>query len=269
MYKRFKQRIHDIIEPRNNDSIAARLFDLFIISLIILNIFLIIIETVNDFSQDAKDIFRYIEIISVSIFLIEYILRVWVSDLDKPEMNPFAARIKYMFSFMALIDLIAILPFFLPFTAVDLRILRMIRLLRIFRVLKINRYTNALNTVASVIKRKGSQLILSTLVVIILMVMVSVLIYNIEHEAQPEIFQNAFSGLWWAVNTLTTVGYGDIYPITTAGKILSGIISLLGIGLIAVPTGIISAGFVENITKDKTENKKMRHYCPNCGEKIE
>jgi voltage-gated potassium channel len=168
---------------------------------------------------------------------------------------------------MALIDLFAILPFYVPFIIkIDLRVLRMLRIIRLFRVFKINRYTTALAIIGRVFKQKKHQLISSILVVFLLMIVASVLMYNVEHDAQPEAFSNAFSALWWAVATFTTVGYGDIYPITVMGKILSAVIAILGIGLVAVPTGIISAGFIENI--DYSEEEDEKQYCPYCGKKI-
>lgn len=135
-----------------------------------------------------------------------------------------------------------------------------------FRVFKLGRYVAALNTIALVFKKKKEQLISSMAVVIVLMVISSILIYFFEHEAQPEIFQNAFSGLWWSIATLTTVGYGDIYPVTMMGKILSSFIAILGIGIVAVPTGIISAGFCDDLEND--DEKDIIEYCPHCGKKI-
>lgn len=202
---------------------------------------------------------------SVIVFTIEYLLRLWTSDLYYNE-GPVKSRIKYIKSFMAVIDLLSILPFYIPFIIkVDLRLLRTIKLLRIFRILKLHRYTDALNSVAVVLKRKKEQLISSILVVIVLMVISSILMYYCEHDVQPDKFENAFSGLWWAVATLTTVGYGDIYPITALGKILSTLLALLGIGLVAVPTGIISAGFSEEI---EDQNDDEKNYCPYCGKKL-
>lgn len=139
----------------------------------------------------------------------------------------------------------------------------MLRIVRLFRVFKLNRYTSALSTIATVFKKKKSQLISSIFVVLLLMIIAAVLMYSIENEAQPDVFENAFSALWWAIATLTTVGYGDIYPVTVLGKILSAVIALLGIGLVAVPTGIISAGFMETIDHDEE-----KCYCPYCGKKI-
>jgi voltage-gated potassium channel len=185
-------------------------------------------------------------------------------------MSASKARKKYVFSFMAIIDLLAILPFYLPFViTVDLRVLRMVRLLRLIRLLKVNRYSSALVIVGNVLKKKSAQLISSMFVVLILLVISSVLMYNIEYEAQPGVFDNAFTGFWWAVATLTTIGYGDIYPVTVAGKLLGIFISFLGIGLMAVPIGIISAGFVESVVHEKGNDEEKKHYCPYCGKKID
>lgn len=272
MYKKIKKRIFEIIESANGGDAASKLFDIVIISLIILNVIMVIAETF-DISQNLISVMNFIEVISVVIFTIEYALRLWTADLLYPQYSAVKSRIKYIFSFMALIDLLSILPFYLPFIIpMDLRVLRTLKILRLFRVLKINRYTTALQTIAQVFKNKASQLILSMFVVLLLIIMASVLMFNVENAAQPDKFSNALETMWWAVATLTTVGYGDVYPITAAGKVLGTIIAFLGIGMVAVPTGIITAGFSEVIQNDKqkieTQNDE-KHYCPYCGHKID
>lgn len=265
-----KKRLFEIIQKASKTDTASKIFDIFIIALILLNVILVIVDTFN-IPQQLSNIFYYVEIFSIIVFTIEYVCRVYTADLLFPDLSPIKARIKYIFSFMAIIDLLAILPFYLPFVfPLDLRVLRMLRIFRLLRIFKVNRYTTALSTIAGVFKRKKNQLLSSIFVVLILMIIASVLMYNIENEAQPEAFGNAFEALWWAVATLTTVGYGDVYPITVLGKILSAIIALLGIGLVAVPSGIISAGFMENVNKEK-ENTDMddeKCFCPYCGKKI-
>ena len=264
---KIKQRVFDIIQVAKPNDIISRVFDISLLSLIILNVCLVIADTFT-LPENIKIIFNIIEKVSVIIFTIEYVLRVWTADLLYPEKNYFVAKIKYIFSFLALIDLLAILPFYIPYIIpIDLRVLRMLRIIRLFRIFKINRYTDALTKIFSVFKSKKHELLSSIFVVILLMIVAAVLMFNIENTAQPEVFKNAFDALWWALATLTTVGYGDIYPVTVLGKILSAIIALLGIGLVAVPTGIISAGFVEAISNTKQE-KDMK-YCPYCGEKLE
>jgi len=175
-----------------------------------------------------------------------------------------------MFSFMAMMDLLAILPFYLPFIIpFDLRMLRMFRIVRLFRLFKLNRYTSAFKTISEVFARRKSQIVAAFIIISLLMVVASLIMYELENSAQPEVFSNAFSGLWWAVATFTTVGYGDIFPITIGGKIVAGLMAFLGIGLVAVPTGIISAGFIEAIEIDKHEETVTDGYCPHCGKKYE
>lgn len=251
---KLKKRVFDIIQPSYSNDFASKAFDFFIIILIVINIVLVLIDTF-DIPYIWIQIFYFVELISVTIFTIEYLLRLWTADFLYPNMKPYAARIKHIFSFMSIIDLLAILPFYLPFLIpIDLRVLKTLRVFRLLRLLKVNRYTNALVSIANVFNKKVHQLLSSLFVVFILIILSSVLMYNVESVAQPEVFDNAFSGMWWSIATLTTVGYGDIYPITVIGKILSSIISLLGIGLVAVPIGIISAGFIENI---ENENKQI------------
>ena len=269
--KKIKSRIFNIIQADTEGDTAGKIFDIFIISLIILNVVTVIADTFS-LPSAFRLTSRYIEIFSVIIFTVEYILRIWTSDMLYPELGPVKARIRYVFSFMALIDLFAILPFYLPMLIpIDLRALRLLRVMRLMRIFKVSRYTSALSTVVTVLKNKSSQLISSTFVVMLLLLVSSIIMYSIENPAQPEVFTNAFSGLWWAVSTFTTIGYGDIIPITALGKILSGIIALLGIGLVAIPTGIISAGFMEhmNSNEDEDDENNPKHYCPYCGKKLD
>ena len=268
-YQKFKLRVFEIIEAGEKGDIASKIFDVFIIFLIIVNLFVIFIETFS-ISELMRNIIYGIEIFSVIVFTIEYLLRIWTAPLLFPEKSPAKARLKYIFSFMAIIDLLAILPFYIPYIIpIDLRVLRAFRVIRLFRIFKINRYTHALSMIAQVFKNKAAQLISSVLVVALLMMIASVLMYNIEYSEQPEAFSNAFDTMWWAVATLTTVGYGDIYPVTVAGKLLSTVIAFLGIGMVAVPTGIITAGFTELTDKNKNEEKEQKSFCPYCGHKID
>lgn len=269
MYKRIKTIIYNVIRDDDTNNIVGNIFDGIIISLIMINVVTVIADTFA-LPSYVQEIFSCIELVSVIIFTIEYCLRLWTSDLIYKNCSFVKSRIKYIFSFMALIDLLSILPFYIPFIIpIDLRILRMLRIVRLFRVFKINRYTHALTTIGNVFKRKKTQLLSSIIMVFILMVVASVIMYNVENEAQPEMFSNAFDALWWAVATLTTVGYGDIYPITILGKMLSGIIAILGIGLVAIPTGIISAGFVEQTNEEKDTEENRKEFCPYCGHKID
>lgn len=274
--KKLKAKVFLTIEPAEDGDLISKIFDLLIIGLIVVNICMVIAETFT-LPETVKSVFSVLEIVSVVVFSLEYALRVWTADLLRRDLTPAKARLRYVFSFMALMDLLAILPFYVPFIIpVDLRVLRTLRVTRLLRLFKVNRYTSALSTIGRVFKKKASQLVASMFVVLLLMLIASVLMYNIENAAQPNTFRNAFDALWWAIATLTTVGYGDIYPITAGGKLLSSVIAILGIGLVAVPTGIISAGFMETIESpeekeepEMTEEHAEKCYCPYCGKRLD
>lgn len=245
MYKKIQKRVFEIIEKGSKNDWASRIFDLFIMTLISLNVCSVFVETF-DISDRLSASLKNLEIFSIVVFTIEYALRIWTAPCMFPKKRAGQARLRYVFTFMSLVDLLSILPFYIPFIiSIDLRVLRALRMFRLFRLMKFNRYTKAMTNVLEVLKLKAMELFSSVFIVAILMLISSALMYSIEGEAQPEAFQNAFSGLWWAIATFTTVGYGDIYPITAAGKILGGVVALLGIGLLAVPAGIVSAGFME------------------------
>lgn len=257
-----KKRIFQIIEKAEEHDRLSKIFDNILLIIIAFNVLAIILESYDSLSIKYNYVFRYIEVVSIIIFSIEYILRVWTANLKYPQYSGVKARIKYFFTFMALIDLFAILPFYLPMLIpVDLRFLRMIKLTRVLRVFKLNRYSRALNTISKVMREKKDELFTTIFIMIFIIVISSTLIYYIEHDQQPEAFPNIVASFWWAIATLTTVGYGDVYPITGIGKVLASIIALTGIGLVALPTGIISSGFISIIQRD---NK-----CPHCGKKLE
>ncbi|MDR1873193.1 MAG: ion transporter [Deltaproteobacteria bacterium] len=262
MYKSFKNKIFNILYL-NKNSFIGLLFNYFIVLLIFLNIVLLIVESFDDFFIDVNYSFEYFTVI---IFSLEYLARLWTADLLYPDLSAIKSRVHFAFSFLAIIDLIAILPFFIPMLIpVNLISLRSLRLIRLFRLLKLTRHTDALLTVAAVLRNKFYQLISSLIVVFIIILIASIVMYNVEYAAQPTVFNNAFSSFWWAIATITTVGYGDIYPVTVTGRILSSIISFLGIALVAIPTGIISAGF--NELTDKTATDEY-NFCPYCGRKL-
>ena len=263
-----KKRIFEIISKADEGDRTSRAFDLTIMVLIMFSILSIILESYADLMQRYHAVFRGFEILTVIVFTVEYILRIWTADLLYPEAkHPY---LKYIFSFMALIDLLAILPFYLPFVAADMRFLRMVRLLRLFRLLrvfKLGRYLDALQTILRVMRASAPQLIISVVICMFVMLFSAIIMYTVENPVQPEQFPNVISSLWWAICTLTTVGYGDVYPVTAIGRFFAAVISLVGIGIIAIPTGIIASGFNQVITKAQEEDHK--HYCPYCGHKLE
>ncbi|MBR4993299.1 MAG: ion transporter [Lachnospiraceae bacterium] len=242
---KYRERIFNIIQIGTKDNLISRSFDIFIVIVIMLNLFVTLFST-YDVSAKYEGTISVIELITVIIFTIEYILRLWTADFLYPGETRIGSRFKFATSFYGLIDLLTFLPYYLPFVfPAGAVAFRMLRVIRIFRLFKINSQYDAFNVITSVLKEKRNQLISSCVMISILMVASSLCMYSIEHDAQPEAFSNAFSGIWWSASTLLTVGYGDIYPVTTLGKILAIVISFLGVGMVAVPTGIISAGFVE------------------------
>ena len=186
--------------------------------------------------------FHVIEVITILIFCVEYILRIWTADYLYPDKNEFRSRLRFLISFDGIIDLLTILPFFFLSGMV---IFRMLRVARIFHLFRLNARYDSFNVITTVLYEKRNQIISSVFIVLILMLASSLCMYSVEHDSQPEVFRNAFSGIWWSMSTLLTVGYGDIYPITTLGRIMAICIAYLGVGALSIPTGIISAGFVE------------------------
>ncbi|MBN2039146.1 MAG: potassium channel family protein [Spirochaetes bacterium] len=260
-----KKRIYEIIERAKPHDTQSKIFDITIIILIILNVVAVIINSFSSLPVTIVLLLKYIELFSVIVFSIEYLLRLWTADMRYINLN--IPRIRYVFSFMALIDLFAILPFYLPFIIpFDLRFIRMLRLLRLLRIFKLNRYNDAMDKIGRVLRKEKEKLLTTIFVTSILLIFASSIMYYVENEAQPEQFPNIIASIWWAIATLTTVGYGDVYPITALGKILSGIIAILGIGLVALPTGIISSGFITEVTD--TKNKRIK-YCPHCGKELD
>ncbi len=247
------KRIYKIIEPAEGGDKASRIFDISIILLIIINIFAVILNSFSNLTPGTAGVLDFIEIVSIVIFTAEYLLRLITAAYKFSHGKAWMPYLLYICSPMAVIDLLAILPFYLPFIIrVDLRVLRMLRLVRLLRILKLNRYTKSMKLLGRVIKRKKEELLVTVFITGILMLLASSMMYYIENESQPDAFSNIIASFWWAIATLTTVGYGDVYPVTFLGKIMAGLIAFLGIGLVALPTGIISSGFIEEV-----ESRKM------------
>jgi voltage-gated potassium channel len=264
----FREKIFNVIDEKNKETRLSRTFDFFIIGLITLNVVAIVLESFESLRVNYKQEFYYFEIFSVAVFSVEYLLRLVTADLKYPNKTIFGATTSFITSPLALIDLFAILPTYLPLLIpIDLRFIRILRLLRITRLFKINRYSRSLILIGDVFREKRSDLGITVFVTFILLVIASTLMYHIEGQEQPKAFPNIVASFWWAIATLTTVGYGDVYPITAWGKFISGIIALLGIGLVALPTGILSSAFIEKINNKITKNNS--EICPTCGQEIE
>ncbi|MFK7971726.1 MAG: ion transporter [Bacteroidia bacterium] len=263
-----KKSVYSLIDGERGTHKADAYVDILISGLIMLNVVAVFLESYQEIDELYGTHFRIFEVFSIIVFSIEYIARVWTADLLYEHLPKTKARLKFIFSFFGLIDILAIMPFFLPFFfKIDLRIMRALRLLRLLRIFKLGRHSRSMRMVGDVLKDTRYDLMVTMFVTCILLIMASVLMYNIEHAAQPDKFENIGQSLWWAIATLTTVGYGDIFPITAMGKLLSGVIALLGVGIVALPTGIISSTFVEKIReRKKLERKHKKHpdVCPCC-----
>ena len=247
-----RRRISEIVEAGSAEDIVSRCYDVFSTLMTLINVFVMVLYTFDRMELEHGTLLLSIEAVTVAFFAVEYILRLWTANFIHPNLSELGAIKKYATSFSGIVDLLSFLPYYLPiFFPAGATVLRMFRVVRIFRLFQINAYYDSLNVIAEVISSKRQQLLSSVFTILLLMIASSLCMYSLEHEAQPEVFSNAFSGMWWSVSTLLTVGYGDIYPITTLGKLFSIIITGLGVGMVAIPTGIISAGFVDQYSRLK------------------
>lgn len=254
--KRQRRRIKEIIEVGSDLDIQSRVYDYINAGAIIINLVFSILYTFVEVREKYGAWIEIVEGITVAFFAVDYILRILTAGELYDELTEAHALKKYVFSFTGMVDLLSFLPYYLPFFIPGGTVaFRMIRIVRIFRLFRINAYYDSLNVITEVVSGKKQQLFSSVFIIVILMLASSLCMYSLEHEAQPEVFADAFSGIWWAASTLLTVGYGDIYPVTIAGKLLGIVITFLGAGMVAIPTGIISAGFVDQYSniKKRTE----------------
>ena len=257
-WHRIRKRLYEITEVGYHLDSVSKGYDVINVLTILLNLAASILYTYEGVRMQYGKALLAVETVTAVFFALDYIFRLISARFKYEEKNMsegLAVR-KYMFSFMGIIDLLSWLPYFLPvFFPAGTVAFRMIRVVRILRLFRVNAYHDSLSIITEVLYEKRQQLISSVFIILMLMIGSSLCMYSLEHEAQPEVFSNAFSGIWWATSTLLTVGYGDIYPITTMGKIFGIFISFLGVGMVAIPTGIISAGFVSQYTtiKNRTD----------------
>ncbi|MCP4126481.1 MAG: ion transporter [Gammaproteobacteria bacterium] len=236
LFQSVKTIIEDISSP------GGRVFGFCIQTLIIISIISFSMETLPNLSQGTHDLLRVIEIVTVAIFSVEYMLRIVVAD----------KKSGFIFSFYGVVDLIAILPFYLT-VGLDLRTLRIFRLLRLLRLLKLARYSRALDRMYRAFQLVRTDLALCMMAAMVFVYLSAVGIYYFENPAQPEQFKSVFHSLWWAVATLTTVGYGDIYPVTVGGRIFTFVILMIGLGIITIPTGIMAAAMTRVSQEDQAD----------------
>lgn len=246
------ERIYSIIDVGYDGDEISRGYDILYTLAIVVNLAATIAYTFNNVEAFCGPLLLKIEAVTVAFFGIDYVLRVITARYLYKTAAPKKASLMYMTSFLGIVDLLCFLPYYLPvFFPAGAAVFRMFRVVRIFRLFRINAYYDSLNVITEVLNGKKQQLVSSVFIILVLMLAASLCMYSIENEAQPEVFSNAFSGIWWAVSTLLTVGYGDIYPITPLGRTFSIVITFLGVGMVAIPTGIISAGFVDQYSHIK------------------
>jgi voltage-gated potassium channel len=261
MNQDLKARVFGILEPGDEDS---KYFDPFIMGLIMLNVVAVVLETVDWLYTSYAPIFNAFDLFSVAVFTVEYLLRVWSCTIDPRFNDPVRGRLRFLVTPLALVDLMAVLPFYLPLLFPDMRFMRAMRLFRLFRVLKLARYSESLQTFVDVLRLKKEELMVMFFAIMILLIISSSLVYDAEHEAQPEAFASIPAAMWWGIVTLATVGYGDVYPVTPWGRLIGSVVVILGIGLFALPTGVLASGFAEVLARRKEKEKMQKMRCPHC-----
>ncbi len=262
-----KNRIHNLLDSDNKADFGARILNYFLVLMILGNVASLLLITVKEYQEKYSSFFEFFEYLSIFVFTIEYILRWWVCDFDKKYSEPIKGKINYLLTPLAIIDLLAILPFFIQFFGiVDLRALGLLRYARLIRIFKLKRYVHSLRIIWKVFASKKEEMKIALFTILFLLVVFSTLVFLAEHHAQPTKFTSIPATMWWGIMTLTTVGYGDMTPITPLGKLFASITALFGIGIFAFPAGIISAGFAAQMQKKAQRNKSL--ICPHCGERI-
>ena len=233
--------------------------------LIVLNLAAVILETVPTIERDYGSIFYGFELGTVLIFSAEYVLRVWSIVENEKYARPVSGRIRYMFSFFAVVDLLAIMPFYLPaFVSFDLRFLRGFRLLRLLRILKLGQYSNSIGLLTRVAKKKKSDIAVSLSIIVLLFILAGCMLYFVEHGSQPDVVTDIPSTIWYSIAKLAALDYATFVPATPFGKAFDAVLSFLGLILFALPSGIIAAGFIEEI-----EARKKKPACPHCGKELQ
>ncbi len=256
----FRKRVYKTLISNPSANKVSRYINLFIIFLIIISVIFVIIETSRAIREHNGWFFEAFEFFAVIIFTVEYLLRLWSCVEDKKYSSPVMGRIKFAFRPLLIIDLMAIIPFYLPFIfSMDLVALRSLRLLRILRIFKLTRYHSAMGSIGRVLYKTKEELLVTLFAGFLLLVIASTLMYYVENPVQPEMFSSIPASMWCVVATLTTVGYGDIYPITAPGQILASIMALLGVGMFALPAGILGSAFLEEVKQDD-----QKRQCPKC-----
>jgi voltage-gated potassium channel len=265
MLTRWRHRVFQLLEEPSSSNLAGVVVQGVLFIIILVNVAAMMLSSVDEFTEDYGALFEGIEVFSVIVFSVEYVLRLWAIVQHRRFSHPIKGRLRYAVSPMALVDLLAILPFYLPMLIpTNLLFIRVLRVLRLIRLLKIGRYSESLRTLGLVVHERRGELIGAVMILLVLLVLASSMMYHVEHDAQPTVFSNVFSAMWWTVSTLTTMSSGTVSPITSPGKAIGCVIAILGVGLFALPAGILGSGFV---TRLNARNRAER--CPHCGKHLD
>ncbi|MES2037812.1 MAG: ion transporter [Pseudomonadota bacterium] len=251
-----RARLFNILHKPSRSNALTRYINYFLAAVILINCIAVALETVPSIGGPNKALFHIIEVFSTSLFIVEYLLRLWVCVEQGRFTSPVGGRFKYALQPLSLLDLLVILTFWAPW---DLRFLRIFRLTRLLRVLNLEGLDHSFKSISNALAKRKHLLIVAILMMVITAYCFAALLYLIEHSVQPDKFSSIPETLWWAIVTLTTIGYGDITPITPVGKLLSGAIVLVGIGIFALPTAIMTAAILDAGTDHHKKN------CPHCG----
>lgn len=270
-----RQSVHRLLESDESPSRTTTAIRIAIGALIVLNVVALATETVPGMHEKAPRLFQGIETFSVAVFLTEYVLRFW-SIVENPRYaHPLLGRLRWALTPMAIVDLLSVLPFLLAVTKLDLRAMRLLRLMRILRIVKVGRYSVAARTLTNVLRAKSADLLSLLFLLAILLLVSSTLMYYFENDAQPDVFSSIPATMWWGIVTLTTIGYGDMAPVTVAGRLLGSVIAIVGIGMFALPAGLLGAAFVEEIGKARKHGHDHgivatpSRTCRHCGNPVD
>ena len=257
-----RKRIYDVLDPDHTQDAISRAVNVVIYGLIFLSVVAIVLESVSSICQRCSTVFRLFEVLTVAVFSAEYGLRLWCCVEPPKYAAPVRGRLKYLVSPLAIVDLLAVLPFYLPFLGGDMRFLRSIRFFRLFRLAKLGRYSTAFRLLSQVVLAKRAELLVSGSIVVLLTVLSAIGMYYAEHEAQPQVFPDIPAAMYWSIATLTNIDHPD--PATPLGKCVASVIFVLGLAMLALPTGVLGAGFVEEF-----QNRRRKPACcPHCGKEI-
>lgn len=268
-----RRRAYELLRGTRREDPLSRWVNEGIVALILLNVVAFVLESIPSLAARYGSFFTLFETVSVAIFTAEYLARLWVAPEDPQTPHPVLGRLRWSVTPLALVDLLAVAPFYLgALVPLDLRVLRALRVLRILRILKLARYSKALQAMGRVIRRKKQELVMTLAACSLLLVVAASLMWMAEQEVQPEAFGSIPQAIWWAIITLTTVGYGDAVPMTAAGRVIAAIIAIIGIGFIALPAGILASGFVEELSEEQHAIEEaggtLPARCPHCGEEL-